>query len=66
MKKISFVVPAYNEEHNIPKLYERLVKQMQEYQYEWELIFINDGSRDNTYEVLKTLLKPIKKSNISI
>lgn len=61
MKKISFVVPAYNEEHNIPKLYERLVKQMQEYQYEWELIFINDGSRDNTYEVLKNLAQTDQK-----
>lgn len=55
MKKISFVVPAYNEEKNIPKLYERLLKQMDQYKYDWELIFINDGSRDKTYEVLKDL-----------
>ena len=61
MKKISFVVPAYNEENSIPKLYERIVNQMKQYAYDWELIFINDGSRDKTYQVLKNLAQKDQK-----
>ncbi len=53
--KFSFVVPAYNEEKNIPALYERLVSLMKKYQDTWELIFINDGSTDNTLKVLNEL-----------
>jgi len=54
-------VPAYNEENSIPKLYERIVNQMKQYAYDWELIFINDGSRDKTYQVLKNLAQKDQK-----
>ena len=51
----SFVVPAYNEEKNIPKLYARIVELSAKLDGRWELIFINDGSRDNTLRVLEEL-----------
>jgi len=51
----SFVVPAFNEEHNVPLLYEKIQNLMIEIDSNWELIFINDGSKDNTLQVIKYL-----------
>ena len=54
MKKISIIVPAYNEEESLPYLYERLNKLMDSMsQYEFEILFINDGSKDNTLKLIK-------------
>ena len=54
MKKISIIVPAYNEEEALPYLYERLNKLMDNMQtYEFEILFVNDGSKDNTLELIK-------------
>ena len=54
MKKISIIVPAYNEEEALPYLYERLNKLMDSMQtYEFEILFVNDGSKDNTLELIK-------------
>lgn len=56
MKKISVLVPCYNEEASLPLLYTELVKVMNSCQsYDWEILFINDGSRDNTLSVIKDL-----------
>ncbi len=56
MKKISILIPCYNEEQSLPLLYPELVKLMDsEPNYEWELMFVNDGSRDNTLTVLQKL-----------
>lgn len=59
--KYSFVVPAYNEEANIPALYERIKILMKNTDESWELIFINDGSVDKTSDVLKNLTSEDKK-----
>jgi dolichol-phosphate mannosyltransferase len=51
---ISIVVPIYNEEKNIPLLYERLKKVADSISPNHELIFINDGSRDTSFfELMK-------------
>lgn len=56
MKKISIVIPAYNEEESLPYLYERLNKLMGEIEnYEFEILFINDGSKDKTLDLIKEL-----------
>jgi len=55
--KYSFVVPAYNEEANVLILFERINALMNNVDDTWELIFINDGSVDNTINVLKNLSK---------
>ncbi len=53
---ISLLVPCYNEEEALPFLYEALSKVLDECsQYEYELIFVNDGSRDKTLSLLKDL-----------
>ena len=56
MKKISIIIPAYNEEESLPMLYERLNKLMNEItNYEFEVLFVNDGSKDKTIEIIKEL-----------
>lgn len=55
-KKISIVVPCYNEEEALPIFYKELIKVMQELkEVELELILVNDGSKDNTLEEFKKL-----------
>lgn len=63
MKKLlSIVVPCYNEEESIPVYYDAMVKEMQEMDYvDFEIIFINDGSKDKTLEIIRDLAKKDKK-----
>ncbi|TVX93649.1 glycosyltransferase family 2 protein [Paenibacillus agilis] len=52
MKLISVVIPAYYEEEVIEHCYETLTEVMSRTNYAYELIFVNDGSRDRTIEIL--------------
>lgn len=52
---ISVVIPIYNEEENIPILYQRLVKVLNDYEPDFELIFVDDGSRDNSPNLIYDL-----------
>jgi undecaprenyl-phosphate 4-deoxy-4-formamido-L-arabinose transferase len=53
---ISLVIPVYNEEANLPRLIERLRSVMQTMGRNHEIIFVDDGSRDNSLSVLKSFL----------
>ncbi len=53
---ISLVIPVYNEEANLPHLLERLKPVMQKMGKSYEIIFVDDGSRDNTLSILKSFL----------
>jgi undecaprenyl-phosphate 4-deoxy-4-formamido-L-arabinose transferase len=53
---ISLVIPVYNEEANLPRLIERLRSVMQTAGRSYEIIFVDDGSRDNSLSVLKGFL----------
>ncbi len=56
MKKISVIVPAYNEEESLPFLYERLTAVVNKIKdYEFEILIINDGSKDKTLDIIKDL-----------
>lgn len=58
MKKISILIPCYNEEASLPLLYNELVKLMNSHSnYAWEILMINDGSKDQTLEIIKDLRK---------
>lgn len=62
MKKISIIVPAYNEEESIPYLEKRLVALMNNMKnYEFEVLFVNDGSKDRTLELIKNLRERDKR-----
>lgn len=52
-KKISIIVPAFNEEAVLPEFQKRIKGVAKELPYELDVIYINDGSTDNTLEVLK-------------
>ncbi len=52
---ISVVIPTYNEEANVDMLYERLSKVMQQMAVAYELVFVNDGSKDRTIDLIKAL-----------
>ena len=54
MKKISILVPAYNEEEVLEALYQRLGKLANDNKaYEFEFLFVNDGSRDKTLAIIQ-------------
>lgn len=55
MKAISIVIPVYREEDNLPRLYARLNAVTSEIDAQWEYVFVNDGSPDNSMRVLKNL-----------
>ena len=54
---ISIIVPLYNEEESLPKLYEWIERVMIENAYSFEVIFVNDGSTDKSWEVIESLKK---------
>jgi polyisoprenyl-phosphate glycosyltransferase len=55
MIDLSIILPVFNEENNIPLLYDRLKKVMDSMKVAHELIFINDGSHDSTLQKVKEL-----------
>ena len=52
---ISIIAPVYNEEPVLHRLYERLSAVMDKESVEWELILVNDGSRDRSAEIIGEL-----------
>ena len=64
-KKISVVIPMYYEEEVAELCYERTTKVLEELkEYEYEIIFVNDGSKDKTLEILKGFAEKNKKIKI--
>ena len=63
MKKISIVVPCYNEEESLPLFYKEVnkVTETMKAKAEFEFVFVNDGSKDNTLEELRNLAKKDKR-----
>jgi glycosyltransferase involved in cell wall biosynthesis len=52
---LSLVIPVYNEEQNLPLLMDAICRALDPLRQEWEVIFIDDGSRDGSAAVLKSL-----------
>lgn len=59
MKEISVVVPVFNEEGNVKLLHEEIMQACTKAGYTFEIIFVDDGSTDNTAKICKEL-KPLK------
>lgn len=58
MKKVTILIPCYNEEQSLPLLYEQLAALTDNHpEYDWEILFVNDGSKDNTIGIIKQLQK---------
>ena len=52
---ISVIIPCYNEEESIPLFYQTIIPVLTSMEEPFELLFVNDGSRDNTLKELRQL-----------
>ena len=59
MQGISVVVPVFNEEGNVRELHKEILEVCKKENYKFEIIFVDDGSKDKTSEICKEL-KPLK------
>ena len=62
--KYSIVVPFFNEQENIPPLYMKLTEVMDALGEPYELVFVDDGSRDNTFRVLSDIFEHDRRVNL--
>jgi glycosyltransferase involved in cell wall biosynthesis len=53
--KLSVISPVYNEEENLPLLYQEVSKALAPLDFYWELILVDDGSKDSSLDVLESL-----------
>ena len=58
---ISVVVPLYNEEESLPELYAWIERVMHEHHFTYEVIFVNDGSTDHSWQVIEELSRKSKE-----
>jgi len=54
---ISVIVPLFNEEESLPKLFEWIERVMSDHNFTFEVIFVNDGSTDKSWQVIESLQK---------
>ncbi len=59
--KIAIVIPSYNEDGNIEVLVKTLHSVLEKLPYDYDLIFVDDGSQDKTLQTLKTISKSDNK-----
>ena len=57
VKKVSLVVPVFNEEDNLHEFYKRATSVMQAEAYDYSIVFVDDGSRDASRVILNELAK---------
>ena len=55
MLNLSIIIPLFNEKESLPELHEWIIKVMQSNNYSYEIIFIDDGSKDESWQVIKSL-----------
>jgi len=63
---LSLVIPVYNEEENLPILFNEVAKAMKPLKESWEVIFVDDGSRDKSLEVLRGLAEKDKHVRVIV
>lgn len=61
MKDISLVIPLYNEEESLPELCQWIKKVMIAHSFSFEIILVDDGSNDNSWEVIENLSSKISE-----
>lgn len=62
LKQISVIVPLYNEEESLPELHRWIQRVMEENHFTYEVVFIDDGSKDGSWEVIEKIR--ISDSNV--
>lgn len=64
--KLSLIVPCYNEEGNVKKFFDEVNKAFLGKVRDYEFVFVDDGSSDNTYRNLKEIYNQNKSHNIQV
>jgi glycosyltransferase involved in cell wall biosynthesis len=54
---LSLIIPVYNEEENLPLLYHAVLQALTPLKNTWEVIFVDDGSKDGSFDVLRSLVE---------
>lgn len=62
--EISVVIPVYNEEEILPRLYERVTEAMTSFGRSYEFILVDDGSSDGSFSVLRSLREKDKRVRV--
>src|ERR1700685_3739995 len=62
--RYSIVVPFFNEQENVPPLYMNITEVMNSSCEPYELVFVDDGSRDNTFKVLSEIYEHDRRVNL--
>jgi len=60
--QLSLVIPAFNEEESLTELYQWITNVMQKNKFSYEVIFVDDGSKDDTWKIIEDI--SLKDSNI--
>ena len=61
---VSFVIPVFNEENSIEELHDKITTQMNPLTENYDIIFVDDGSSDNSFEILNNI--SIKDQHVKI
>ena len=64
--KLSLVVPCYNEEDNVENFFLHVKNGLKSYTDSYEIVFVNDGSRDKTEKKLKKLFEENRDTKITV
>ena len=56
-KMLSLLVPVYNEEEVLPESFRQMDAEMKKIGYPYEIIYVNDGSRDGSMKILRDIAK---------
>lgn len=64
--KLSLVVPCYNEEDNVENFFRHVKDGLRSYTDSYEIVFVNDGSRDETEKKLKKIFKDNNDTKITV
>jgi glycosyltransferase, group 2 family len=54
---ITVVIPLYNEEESLPELHAWIRRVIEEHKFSYEIVFVNDGSTDRSWDVIEDLVK---------
>ena len=55
METLAIIVPCYNEQEALPLFYKEASKVLEKLNYDYKLLLINDGSKDNTLSIMKSI-----------
>ncbi len=61
---LSIIIPAYNEAERIPKTLLDIDRRLEHAEYSYEILVVNDGSKDNTAEIVRNMTKAVRNLKV--